>query len=348
MTLAVFRKQAPSRTFKAEHNDARGTPKNYCQRWGGFSKPLMQYESICTCGGRCPRCKKHTVQTKLKIRWLEEGYKGEAEYVADPVSGCGDCVLGHREDASSVVMLRALAQREGKLVSEFQRASKPSPDHLVSTRRAVPNLPNRVRTQHPLMAQQQSLGNQAVQRLLSAGVIQAKLKIGQPGDPYEQEADRVAEAVMRMPEPVALEKAALSGQGQGTHIQQACSECEEELHRQPAKATVSEQLHGPRIQRVCSECEEELGEKPLEEEEEVLEELLQTKESLGLTPEVTPSLESRINALSDGGQPLPALSGPSSSPTSGTASARYACIQIPGQLSRRECWMPRHIQSAET
>ena len=31
-------------------------------------------------------------------------------------------------------------------------------------------------------------------------MIQAKLKIGQPEDKYEQEADRVAAEVMRMPE----------------------------------------------------------------------------------------------------------------------------------------------------
>jgi len=31
--------------------------------------------------------------------------------------------------------------------------------------------------------------------------LQAKLRINQPGDRYEQEADRVAEQVMRMPEP---------------------------------------------------------------------------------------------------------------------------------------------------
>jgi hypothetical protein len=31
--------------------------------------------------------------------------------------------------------------------------------------------------------------------------IRAKLKIGTPGDSYEQEADRVADAVMRAPEP---------------------------------------------------------------------------------------------------------------------------------------------------
>ncbi len=38
---------------------------------------------------------------------------------------------------------------------------------------------------------QRTIGNQAVQRLFDSGVIQAKLKIGQPGDKYEQEADRV-------------------------------------------------------------------------------------------------------------------------------------------------------------
>ncbi len=48
---------------------------------------------------------------------------------------------------------------------------------------------------------QRTIGNQAVQRMMTSGTIQAKLKIGQPGDIYEQEADRVADQVMRMPEP---------------------------------------------------------------------------------------------------------------------------------------------------
>ena len=46
----------------------------------------------------------------------------------------------------------------------------------------------------------QAAGNQAVQRLFRAGAIQAKLSISQPNDPYEQEADRIADQVMRMPE----------------------------------------------------------------------------------------------------------------------------------------------------
>jgi hypothetical protein len=45
-------------------------------------------------------------------------------------------------------------------------------------------------------------GNQEVHRLFEAGVIQPKLKIGEPGDKYELEADRMAEQVMRMPDSV--------------------------------------------------------------------------------------------------------------------------------------------------
>ena len=46
----------------------------------------------------------------------------------------------------------------------------------------------------------QTIGNQAVARLLNSGAIQAKLSISQPNDVYEQEADRIADKVMRMPE----------------------------------------------------------------------------------------------------------------------------------------------------
>jgi LAS superfamily LD-carboxypeptidase LdcB len=50
-----------------------------------------------------------------------------------------------------------------------------------------------------LLALQHTHGNRYVQRVVTG--IQAKLKVGQPGDMYEQEADRVADQVMRMPEP---------------------------------------------------------------------------------------------------------------------------------------------------
>jgi hypothetical protein len=54
------------------------------------------------------------------------------------------------------------------------------------------------------------------------------LTINQPGDPYEQEADRVADRVMRMPAPVT--------------VQRRCTTCDEEEHK---------------LQRKCAQCEEE-------------------------------------------------------------------------------------------
>jgi hypothetical protein len=50
-----------------------------------------------------------------------------------------------------------------------------------------------------LLALQRTHGNQYVQRVVAG--IQAKLAVGQTGDIYEQEANRVADAVMRMTEP---------------------------------------------------------------------------------------------------------------------------------------------------
>ena len=46
---------------------------------------------------------------------------------------------------------------------------------------------------------QRCFGNNTIQRLYNAGILQAKLKIGKPNDKYEQEADRIADRVMSMP-----------------------------------------------------------------------------------------------------------------------------------------------------
>lgn len=59
---------------------------------------------------------------------------------------------------------------------------------------------------------QRAIGNQAVQKLINSdnevgfdfakiGILQPKLKVSQPNDVYEQEADKVAEQVMRMTDP---------------------------------------------------------------------------------------------------------------------------------------------------
>jgi len=67
----------------------------------------------------------------------------------------------------------------------------------------------------------------------SSPSVQPKLKINKPGDKYEQEADRVADQVMRMPESQSL----------AGGIQRACSSCKEDeelLQRQPLEEEVEE------------------------------------------------------------------------------------------------------------
>ena len=55
---------------------------------------------------------------------------------------------------------------------------------------------------HPLLQMQQTHGNHAVGRM-----IQAKLQVSQPGDQFEQEADRVSDQVMRIPDPTNVQNA---------------------------------------------------------------------------------------------------------------------------------------------
>ena len=74
---------------------------------------------------------------------------------------------------------------------------------------------------------QRTVGNQAVSRLMRSGALQAKLRIGQPGDMYEQEADRVADAVMRMLE-------------LGVQRQLESEEEEEELQAKATSGRISE------------------------------------------------------------------------------------------------------------
>lgn len=126
-------------------------------------------------------------------------------------------------------------------------------------------------TEHQLLRLQRSIGNRAVNRL-----IQAKLRVSQPGDPYEQEADRIAEQVVSTPGPVNVPAATDSlptlhrkcdacASGGGT-----CSECAAEDALAQRKEL---QGDGPVIQRQPNSCqipppgeEEELSSQPAAEE----------------------------------------------------------------------------------
>ena len=62
--------------------------------------------------------------------------------------------------------------------------------------------------------------------------VQSKLVVGPVNDPYEQEADRVADHVMRMPD---TEVATTSERNPGSVIQRMCTDCEEEEESVQAK-----------------------------------------------------------------------------------------------------------------
>lgn len=89
---------------------------------------------------------------------------------------------------------------------------------------------------------QKTYGNQAVLRTLShpAPAVQTKLQVNQPGDEFEQEADHVADQVMRMASPPAVQRRCSSCE-QENQLQRKCAHCEEEeeknqLHRKESGA----------------------------------------------------------------------------------------------------------------
>ena len=120
--------------------------------------------------------------------------------------------------------------------------------------------------------------------------VQAKLIVGDPDDPLEREADRVADIVMRMPAPQALESGAISGSASPIGIQQVCRDWGMEISRQPVA-----------IQRICPECDEELHRQAMEEEQE---DAIQAKEVPGGTPEMIPDVLTQIDAMRCGGHSL--------------------------------------------
>ena len=129
----------------------------------------------------------------------------------------------------------------------------------------------------PISFFQQTVGNQAVIRMMKSvhsplsmiGQIQTKLKIGQPNDKYEKEADRIAEKIMTMPS-------------------STCVSYEEERLQPKLIDEIS-----PIIQR--QETEEE------EEEKEIIQPKRVTDEEAKEIPEI----ETYISRTRGSGNPLP-------------------------------------------
>jgi hypothetical protein len=140
-------------------------------------------------------------------------------------------------------------------------------------------------------------------------IIQPKLKVGDPNDKYEQEADRVADEVMRMPDREVVDvTSARPPTGNGTPaIQRMCSDCakeEETLQRKPSQTTFQQPKISSFISAYSSPFLRSNPETRLQRQEMEEEEPLQMKQESGVSPTVTPSIEAGIQSLKGGGQPL--------------------------------------------
>jgi len=134
---------------------------------------VLQRMSACPCDGGCPLCEGDMViQPKLRIGEPGDRYEREADRVADEV-------------------MRMPEPKMQRQVDEEQEEEILQTKPLVGGMHSIQRAP-------ALLAMQQTHSNRYMQQV--AG-IQAKLKIGQPEDMYEQEANRVAEQVMQMSEP---------------------------------------------------------------------------------------------------------------------------------------------------
>ncbi|MGH7391498.1 MAG: DUF4157 domain-containing protein [Candidatus Rokuibacteriota bacterium] len=123
---------------------------------------------------------------------------------------------------------------------------------------------------HPALRLQRSLGNRAVR-----GLIQAKLSVGSADDPYERQADHIADQVMRGG---PVDVGGMASLAAGGRVQRACPSCEEEL------------AYSARLDKKCPRCER----------------AIRRKETCADAPDVTPDLEHELGGLrAEGGRPLP-------------------------------------------
>lgn len=177
---------------------------------------------------------------------------------------------------------------------------------------------------HSISSLQQSVGNQAVQRLFGSDYFQAKLQVSSPGDPFEQEADRVADTVMRMPDSsVSAPVQALSESIQRVplavrdddeeeeKVAKKCDHCDEDtpVQRRSTDEEPEEETQTAPIQRQTEDEEEEKVQTKLStvqracdhcEDEHV------HRDSDTPQPGVSAPIANNINALKGRGNPLPA------------------------------------------
>ena len=169
--------------------------------------------------------------------------------------------------------------------SSIQRSAETEEDEELSMRPLV---------QRQVMPEEDE---ETVQRQAETGLeeeeeelpVQAKLTIGQPGDKYEQEADRMAAKVMRMAEPgKGAGEQGRGGVGAGLVPAQLQEKSLLQREAMPEEKEEDEVQMRPAVQRQA---------RPGEEEEETI-------QAKGGTPAVPGGFEGQLASHRGGGQPL--------------------------------------------
>lgn len=181
-------------------------------------------------------------------------------------------------------------------------------------------------TDHSAFFQKESRNNffgrgEALKPFFNTNAIQAKLTIGQPNDPYEKEADAMADKVVqRLSEPNTgftnknenIVQAKPVASPITPFVQTKCAACEQEeklqkkdemdeespqMEKLQTKPIFESNAEPPEdennIQRKCAECEKEDKKK------------VQTKTENNSTQNASSSIEATLNSSKGGGGPLP-------------------------------------------
>jgi len=111
----------------------------------------------------------------------------------------------------------------------MKEAATPSSPHR-TPRTTAPMAARAARVEHPARR-----GHHAVPAVLRHPLIQTRLTVSRPDDVYEQEADRIADQVLCMADPVLAQPGIDRPPIRPQSIQRLCKECEaeDELQRQP-------------------------------------------------------------------------------------------------------------------
>lgn len=193
--------------------------------------------------------------------------------------------------------------------------------------RSAPALRNKQSYVHQPSGLAQQAQQKEIGRILRSTGVQTKLTVGQPNDRYEQEADKVADQVMTMPDPKLQRQPENEEEEEPVQAKllqrQTENEEEEEMlqakpladqitllvqrqeeppeeEEEPVQAKLKD---GGMIQRMCPGCEEEIAQRQPEENED---EELQAKSKPGKSSEVTPATYAGIQSLRGGGQSMSA------------------------------------------